>query len=143
MPILLNDLTAEQLHERLAHLGVTARQARQIHAAVVRQGWLPEAAECGIAAGLLRAVEQCSAVPRLTLLEKRVSPQDGFAKYVFRGQGDEPFEAVRIPLLHRPEQPKYVVCVSCQVGLRWAADSAPPGGWDFAAIWPPGKSSIR
>jgi len=116
MPILLNDLTAEQLHERLAHLGVTPRQARQIHAAVVRQGRLPKAAECGIAAGLLRAVEQCSAVPRLTLFERRVSPQDGFAKYVFRGQDDEPFEAVRIPLLHRPEDPKYVVCVSCQVG---------------------------
>ena len=109
----------------------------------MRQGKLPEAAECGIAAGLLRAVEQCTAIPRLTLLNKRVSPQDGFAKYVFRGQGDEPFEAVRIPLLHRPDNPKYVVCVSCQVGCAWAADSAPPGGWGFAAIWPPGKSSIR
>ena len=74
------------------------------------------AAECGIAAGLLREVERCSAIPRLTLLDKRVSPQDGFAKYLFRGEADEPFEAVRIPLLHRPDDRKYVVCVSSQVG---------------------------
>ena len=95
---------------------MTPRQARQIHAAAVRRGRLPDAAECGIARQLLEAVDRCTAMPRLTLLEKRVSPQDGFAKYLFCGQGDEPFEAVRIPLLHRPEDPKYVVCVSCQVG---------------------------
>jgi 23S rRNA (adenine2503-C2)-methyltransferase len=52
----------------------------------------------------------------LTLLDKRISPQDGFAKYVFHGDGPEPFEAVRIPLMHRPDDLKYVVCVSSQVG---------------------------
>jgi 23S rRNA (adenine2503-C2)-methyltransferase len=55
-------------------------------------------------------------VPRLVLLEKSVSPSDGFAKYLFRGDGPEPFEAVRIPLLHRPGDEKYIVCVSSQVG---------------------------
>ncbi len=116
MPILLKDLTADQLHQRLSHLGVTRRQARQIHAAAVRQGKLPTSVESGIAAKLLRAVEQCTAIPRLTVLDKRVSPQDGFAKYLFRGDTDEPFEAVRIPLLHKPDDQKYVVCVSSQVG---------------------------
>ena len=55
-------------------------------------------------------------MPRLTLLEKRTSPTDGFTKYLFRGDGPEPFETVRIPLLHRPGDEKYVVCVSSQVG---------------------------
>ena len=41
-------------------------------------------------------------IPHLTLVDKLVSPQDGFAKYLFRGERPEPFEAVRIPLLHRP-----------------------------------------
>jgi 23S rRNA (adenine2503-C2)-methyltransferase len=45
-----------------------------------------------------------------------VSEADGFAKYIFRGDGPDPFEAVRIPLLHRPEDRKYVACVSSQVG---------------------------
>jgi 23S rRNA (adenine2503-C2)-methyltransferase len=116
MPIVLKDLTADELHERLAHLGLTPRQARQIQGMVVKRGRLPAAAESGIAAALLKEVERCTVIPRLTVLEKRVSPQDGFAKYVFRGEGEGTFEAVRIPLLHRPDDPKYVVCVSCQVG---------------------------
>ena len=53
---------------------------------------------------LLERVRQATRVPRLTLLEKRVSPTDGFTKYLFQGDGPEPFEAVRIPLLHRPRR---------------------------------------
>jgi 23S rRNA (adenine2503-C2)-methyltransferase len=115
MPILLKDLTADQLHDRLAGVGLTARQARQIHSAVVRRGALPATDE-GIAAKLLHEVRRLAAIPNLTLVDKTVSPQDGFAKYLFRGDRSEPFEAVRIPLLHRPDDLKYVVCVSCQVG---------------------------
>ena len=65
---------------------------------------------------MLERVRQSTHVPRLTLLEKRISPTDGFAKYLFQGEGSEPFETVRIPLLHRPGDEKYVVCVSSQVG---------------------------
>lgn len=114
-PILLKDLTAEQLCERLSHLGVRPRQARQIHAAVVRRGTLPDNDE-GISARTLDDVRRATAIPHLALVDKAISPQDGFAKYLFRGDGPDAFEAVRIPLLHRPEDCKYVVCVSCQVG---------------------------
>src|SRR5262249_20924500 len=56
-------------------------------------------------------------IPHLELLDRTISPTDGFAKYLFRGPtGPEPFEAVRIPLLHRPHDRKYIVCVSSQVG---------------------------
>src|SRR5262249_21677356 len=65
---------------------------------------------------LLERVRAATRVPRLTLLDKRTSPTDGFTKYLFRGDGDGDFEAVRIPLLHRPGDEKYVVCVSSQVG---------------------------
>jgi len=115
VPILLKDLTAEQLHASLSHIGVTQRQARQIHVAAVRRGTLPSANQ-GIAARLLDEVGRCTEIPNLTLIEKQVSPRDGFAKYLFLGDGPEPFEAVRIPLLHRPDDLKYVVCVSSQVG---------------------------
>ena len=116
MNILLKDLTAEQLHAQTKHLGLTLHQARQIHATAVRRSEYPTSTEHGIAARLLDEVRQCTAIPNLTLLEKRVSPTDGFAKYLFRGDGPEPFEAVRIPLLHKPDDRKYVVCVSSQVG---------------------------
>ena len=65
---------------------------------------------------VLANVRQWTAILRLTLVDKAVSPTDGFTKYLFRGDGPAPFESVRIPLLHRPEDLKYIVCVSSQVG---------------------------
>jgi len=70
----------------------------------------------GVPARLLAEIRALTRIPRLTQVEKAVSPQDGFTKYLFRGDGPELFEAVRIPLLHRPGDLKYVVCVSSQVG---------------------------
>ncbi len=116
-PVLLKDCTADELHARLADLGVSARLARRLQAAVLRGGSaeiptaMPE-----VSRRLLERVRQATVIPRLTLLDRAVSPTDGFTKYLFRGDGAEPFESVRIPLLHRPEDPKYVVCVSAQVG---------------------------
>jgi 23S rRNA (adenine2503-C2)-methyltransferase len=116
-PILFKDHTAAGLHERLGPLGVDLRLARRLQAAVVRGGAtevppaLPE-----VPRRVLDRVRSATAIPHLELLEKAISPTDGFAKYLFRGAGPEPFEAVRIPLLHRPHDLKYIVCVSSQVG---------------------------
>ena len=115
MPMLLKNLTAAELHQRLAHLGVTPRCARQIQAAAVRRSEYP-APVPGTSPKVLAAVRLATSIPSLTLIDKAVSPRDGFAKYRLRGAGPEPCEAVRIPLLHRPADPKYVVCVSSQVG---------------------------
>jgi 23S rRNA (adenine2503-C2)-methyltransferase len=114
-PIRFKDLTSAGLHERLATLGVSPRLARRLQAAVLRAGAVP-ASMPEVPRRLLDEVRRATEVPRLSLLEKAVSPADGFTKYLFRGAGPEPFEAVRIPLLHRPEDRKYVVCVSSQVG---------------------------
>ncbi len=70
----------------------------------------------GLPSRLLAEIRALTSIPRLRQVEKAVSAQDGFAKYLFRGDGPELFEAVRIPLLHRPDDEKYVVCVSSQVG---------------------------
>jgi len=115
-PLLLKDLPSAELHVRLAPLGVTARQARLLQLATVRHGKFPEAVANGFSARLLAEVKRIATIPHLTLVDKRVSPQDGFAKYLFRGSDDERFEAVRIPLLHKTGDQKYIVCVSSQVG---------------------------
>jgi 23S rRNA (adenine2503-C2)-methyltransferase len=116
-PVLLKDHTAEELHARLAGLGVSIRLARRLQAAVVGKGAADIPAELPeVPRRLLERVREATAIPRLTLCDKAVSPRDGFTKYLFRGDGPEPFEAVRIPLLHRPEDRKYVVCVSSQAG---------------------------
>src|ERR1700686_5465313 len=115
--ILFKEHTADELHARLAPLGVTPRLARRLQNAVVRRGAaavpaaLPE-----VSPRLLQRVREATSVPRLELVEKSVSPAGGFAKSLFRGDAPDPFEAVRIPLLHRQGDEKYVVCVSSQVG---------------------------
>jgi 23S rRNA (adenine2503-C2)-methyltransferase len=130
MPILFKDLTAEQLHARLADLGVSGRLARRLQAAVMRQGQLP-AALPEVSPKLLDAIRRETTIPQLTRLQKVISPQDGFAKYLFTGDGPEPFEAVRIPLLHRPGDAKYVVCVSSQVGCAMGCAFCATGRMGF------------
>jgi 23S rRNA (adenine2503-C2)-methyltransferase len=116
-PILWKDHTADELHLRLAELGVSARLARRLQAVMLQQhaAEVPRAMP-EVPRVVLDRVRQATVVPRLTLIDKAISPRDGFAKYLFRGDGPAPFEAVRIPLLHRPDDLKYIVCVSSQVG---------------------------
>jgi 23S rRNA (adenine2503-C2)-methyltransferase len=114
-PVLFKDHTAEGLHALLSADGVDARLARRLQSAVLRKDAIP-AALPEVPRRVLDAVRARTRIPRLTLLEKVTSPTDGFTKYLFRGEGPEPFESVRIPLLHRPGDEKYVVCVSSQVG---------------------------
>jgi len=130
MPILFKDLTAEQLHAALADQGVGMRLARRLQASVMREGRLPDALD-EVSPRLLDAVRHRTEIPRLTRLDKVVSPQDGFAKYLFRGDGPEPFEAVRIPLMHRPGDEKYVVCVSSQVGCAMGCAFCATGRMGF------------
>ncbi len=113
--ILFKEHTAESLHALLAPHGVSVRLARRLQAAVLQHGGIPEQMP-EVPRRLLERVRQTTRIPQLTRIEKIVSPTDGFAKYLFRGVGTEPFEAVRIPLLHRPGEEKYIVCVSSQVG---------------------------
>jgi 23S rRNA (adenine2503-C2)-methyltransferase len=136
MSIILKNLTADEIHAGLAHAGVTPRLARQIQAAAVWQGKLP--AGPGISVKVMNEVRRLTAMPRLELINKVVSPRDGFAKYLFRGEWPDPFEAVRIPLLHRKDDPKYVVCVSSQVGCALGCAFCATGRMGFRrdlAVW--------
>lgn len=127
MPILLKNQTAEELHSQL---GITLRQARMIQAVVIRKGKLPEA-QAEISEKALKALRAATEIPNLTVSDKQISPQDGFAKYLFHGDGPEPFEAVRIPLMHRAEDQKYIVCVSSQVGCAMGCSFCYTGRMGF------------
>ena len=114
---LFKDHTSEEVHELLAPFGVSTRLARRLQSGILQRGLqeipnsIPE-----VSAKVLQRVRENSAIPKLQLTERAISPKDGFAKYIFQGNGPERFETVRIPLLHRPDDKKYVVCVSSQVG---------------------------
>ena len=109
------DFTSAGLAAALAPHGASLRLARRLQAAVIGGGSFPSRLD-QVSPRLLDRVREATEIPRLTRLEKRVSPVDGFAKYLFLGDGADPFEAVCIPLLNRSDDPKVVVCVSSQVG---------------------------
>jgi 23S rRNA (adenine2503-C2)-methyltransferase len=115
--ILLKDCTSGDLHERLQAIGVTPRVARRLQAAAIARGGeeIPQALD-EVSPRVLARAREVATIPHLDLLETATSPTDGFKRYLFRGDGEDPFEAVRIPLMHRPDDPKYIVCVSSQVG---------------------------
>ena len=137
MEILLKNGTSAELHAALAPLGVSARLARRLQAAAVRReevpGRLPEVSE-----RLLEKVRGVVRLPRLVGVDKRVSARDGFAKYVFRGEGEGVFEAVRIPLTRRAGEEKHIVCVSSQVGCAMGCAFCATGRMGFVrdlAAW--------
>lgn len=111
----LKNGTADTLPAALPGTGLTPAGARRIQVSVIRHGGFPSPA-AGLPARVLDRVREQAIIPSLEVVGKVVSPADAFAKYLFRGEGGDTFEAVRIPLLHRPHDRKYIVCVSSQVG---------------------------
>jgi len=145
MPILLKDSTASGLHAQLAPLGVSLRLARRLQAAVVKRDAFPESLP-EVSDKVLARVRDEVRLPRLTLRDKAVSTRDGFAKYLFQGDGPEPFEAVAIPLVHRAGEEKTVVCVSSQVGCALGCMFCATGRMGFVrnlSAWEMVDSVIR
>jgi 23S rRNA (adenine2503-C2)-methyltransferase len=104
--------TPETLASLLPEVGLEARMWRRIVARVVHE----DRDELQGLPGLSRAAQESLASrtrrERLAVVDRRSSPQDGFAKYLFRGGDGALFETVRIPL----ERPRWSVCVSSQAG---------------------------
>jgi 23S rRNA (adenine2503-C2)-methyltransferase len=130
LPILLKNQASDHLYASLAHAGVSPHLARRLLAAAVKRGELP-APGSHLTAQLRDDLRALTEIPHLTLVQKVVSPQDGFTKYLFQGHGSGQFEAVRIPLLHRPNDFKYVACVSSQVGCAMGCAFCATGRMGF------------
>ncbi len=115
--IRLKDRTSDDLAALLAPHEISPRLARRLQASILRgsDDAIPEAMP-EVAKRTLERVRDVCEVPRLELVDRRVDPDDGFVKYLFRGAGPDPFEAVRIPVLGGSGDPKTIVCVSSQVG---------------------------
>jgi 23S rRNA (adenine2503-C2)-methyltransferase len=137
MPIILKDVAAPELHAALAPLGVSLRLARRLQAAVLKRDAFPKSLP-EVSDKLLARLGEEVRLPRLVRRRKAVSPRDGFAKYLFQGDGPELFEAVGIPLLHRAGKEKTIVCVSAQVGCALGCAFCATGRMGFVrdlAAW--------
>lgn len=130
--IRFKDQTSIELAASLADLAPPERLIRQLQVAVVRHGATEVPAELPhFSYRMLQKIRERTTIPRLTLVDKVVSPFDKFAKYVFRGEGEGQFEAVRIPLMHRPGDEKYIICVSSQVGCALGCTFCATGRMGF------------
>lgn len=136
MQITLKDQGSQQLARQLARFGGDIGLARRLLAAAVRRSEFPPVGP-GLSAAKLADVRAGCRMPCLTLLDRIDSPSDGFTRYLFSGEGEGQFEAVRIPLMHRKGDEKYVACISCQVGCAMGCSFCATGrlGWtrDLAA----------
>lgn len=102
--------------------GVTLAEARKIVSAVQRAPLGEGEARLGrpidqVRAISLAAVRAAGSVPTLRVERVARSAVDPFVKYALSGEGDLPFEAVRIPL---ERAGRFSVCVSSQVGCALA-----------------------
>ena len=115
MPEPLSNFTSQELAARYAHLGMTPALARKLLSSALRHGAWPTG-DTTLSARWLERIRQELSIPELTVADRRVSPADGFVKYLFQAPDGARFEAVAIPLTHREDAPKTIVCVSSQVG---------------------------
>ncbi len=126
----ITNCTSEELAERYAPLGMTPRLARRLQSSALRRGLWPTE-DTTLSARWLERVRQELHIPELTQVSRRVSPSDGFTKYLFASGDGARFEAVLIPLLNRPDDPKAIVCVSTQVGCAMGCTFCATGRMGF------------
>lgn len=123
----LRSQTPESLAALWPDLALPPRAARRVVQRLVRHDrddldGIPDLARSKAAALLERG-----RVSRLEVVDRRRSPVDAFAKYLFRATDGAVFESVRIPL----ELPRWSVCVSSQAGCAMGCGFCETGRLGF------------
>ncbi len=137
MPEPLSNFTPQELAERYAHLGMTPRLARRLLSSALRNGVWPTD-DTTLSARWLERIRHALYIPELAVADRRISPVDGFVKYLFQAPDGARFEAVAIPLTHKESSPKTIVCVSSQVGCAMGCAFCATGRLGFTrnlAAW--------
>ncbi len=126
----VSNYTSHDLAERYAPLGMTPRLARKLLSSALRHSRWPTD-DTTLSACWLDGVRQNLHIPKLKLIDRRVSPSDGFMKYLFEAPDGARFEAVGIPLTHRTPNLKTIVCVSSQAGCAMGCAFCATGSMGF------------
>jgi 23S rRNA (adenine2503-C2)-methyltransferase len=106
------DTPPDEALARLRGYGLAPVAARRALSAAVLGGPAALAGVEGISNRARAALARDLRAPRLRLLDRRVDPADGFAKYLFGTHDGHAVETVRIPLLGG----KFTVCLSTEAG---------------------------
>lgn len=107
----------ERTIERLRPLGLSLQGARRVLSARLNRGEADLAKVRDVPAARRAAIEAACEVPALRVLERRVDPGDGFAKYLLETRDGLAVEAVRIPLLPGADgKQRFTICLSSEAG---------------------------
>lgn len=104
--------TADTLARRWPDLPIDPAVARRILNRVVHEDRDDLDGITGLRRTAALSIVGRASLARLRVVDRRLSPRDGFTKYLFEARDGRRFEAVRIPL----ERPRWSVCVSSQAG---------------------------
>jgi 23S rRNA (adenine2503-C2)-methyltransferase len=127
VPVHLRGHTPERLQALLPDLGLDARLWRRVVARLVYGDADGLHGLPGLSRAHAEALRTHTGHERLAVADRRQSPVDGFAKFLFRAADGAVFEAVRIPL----ERPRWSVCISSQVGCGLLCDFCQTGRLGF------------
>jgi 23S rRNA (adenine2503-C2)-methyltransferase len=125
-PVHLRGATPERLAQLLPDVRLEARLWRRVVARLVHEDADGLEGIPGLSRRAAAALAEARC-ERLGVADRRLSPCDGFAKYLFRAADGVAFEAVRIPL----ERPRWSVCVSSQAGCGLACAFCETGRLGF------------
>lgn len=126
----IKGMTSGEIAGLLETIGADVRTARRIQGALFRTGEFPRSLP-EVSGRLLDEAARLFALSSLERIEKAVSQEDGFVRYLFRAPDGAVFETVRIPLLHKPGDEKYIVCVSSQSGCAMGCTFCATGALGF------------
>ena len=103
--------------ERLMPLGLSLLGARRVISARVNRGEPDLGRVRDVPHARRAAIEEAAWLPELRVIERRVDPADGFAKYLLALDDGLAVEAVRIPLMPGKDgKQRFTVCLSSEAG---------------------------
>ena len=108
----LRGQTPDSLTALWPDLPIDSTIARRVVDRLVGQGRDDLDGVRGLSRALAAQILARGRTERIACVDRRESPIDGFAKYLFRAADGALFETVRIPL----ERPRFSICVSSQAG---------------------------
>jgi len=111
-PVHLRSQTPGSLATLWPDLPIDPSLARRVIGRLVGEGRDELDGVRGVSLSLAAEIARRGSTQRLTCIDRRESPKDGFVKYLLRAEDGAVFETVRIPLL----KPRFSVCVSSQAG---------------------------
>lgn len=127
-----------ELSAALSEMGLPSYRAKQIYSWIHQKCALDYDEMTNLPLSLREKLKEELPLKKCTIERKQVSAEDGTVKYLFGFGGNEYAESVLMKYKYG-----YTICVSTQIGCKWAARSARPLWVVMSEVCFRRKSSVR